>query len=136
MTKGTLKRLGSALVLLAAVALAAPASTLAAPAAKGRLYYDGAIVRTVAVSAPIPHGGTDPIYVITNGVPQQLGVTAVAPGDPGYNGGSWAVYLVEFNAGVTPYLLTSDEAVLQAEDDGDVTITRAPAMDNRCPVQP
>jgi hypothetical protein len=35
---------------------------------------------------------------------------------------------------VTPYLLTSDEAVAAAEAAGDVTVTRAPEADNRCPV--
>jgi hypothetical protein len=35
---------------------------------------------------------------------------------------------------VAPYLLTSDEDVQAAEDAGDVTVTREPEMDNRCPV--
>ncbi len=43
---------------------------------------------------------------------------------------------VTFNAGVTPYLLTSDEAVFAAEAAGDVTVTRTPDADFRCPVQP
>jgi hypothetical protein len=37
-------------------------------------------------------------------------------------------------AGVTPYLLTSDEAVAGAEAAGDVTVTRAGSADFRCPV--
>jgi hypothetical protein len=37
---------------------------------------------------------------------------------------------------VAPYLLTSDEAVLAAAAAGDVTITRNPAADFLCPIQP
>jgi hypothetical protein len=72
--------------------------------------------------------------MVTNGTSGQLGIAGVGPGEPGYHGGQWAVYTVTFNAGVTPYLLTSDEDVQQALDDGDVTVTRVPEMDNRCPV--
>jgi hypothetical protein len=65
-----------------------------------------------------------------------LSVTAVAPGDGNYHGGRWAVYTVTFSQGVEPYLITSDEAVLTAEASGDVTVTRTPDADNRCPVLP
>jgi hypothetical protein len=41
---------------------------------------------------------------------------------------------VTFNDGVTPYLLTSDEAVAAAQSAGDVTVTRAPDADFRCPI--
>jgi hypothetical protein len=58
----------------------------------------------------------------------------VAPGDGPYHGGDWQVWLVTFNDGVTPYLLTSDEAVVAAQAAGDVTVTRAPAADFRCPI--
>ncbi len=44
--------------------------------------------------------------------------------------------LVTFNAGVTPHLLTSAQAVQTAAAAGDVTVTRVPAADFRCPVQP
>jgi len=37
---------------------------------------------------------------------------------------------------VVPYLLTSEAAVLDAETAGDVTVTRVPEMDFRCPIQP
>lgn len=36
--------------------------------------------------------------------------------------------------GVTQYLLTSDEAVMAAQAAGDVTVTRAPDADFRCPI--
>jgi hypothetical protein len=71
---------------------------------------------------------------VTNGVADQLGIAGVAPGDGPYRGGSWQVFLVTFNSGVTPYLLTSDEAVAAAQAAGDVTVTRAGDADFRCPV--
>jgi hypothetical protein len=115
------------------VGLAASAS---AKTTKGTLFHDGGTVRTVVVPAPIPGGGTDPFYSVTNGAAGQLGIAGVAPGDGPYHGGAWAVNSVTFNDGVTPYLLTSDEAVFAAQAAGDVTVTRNPDADFRCPVQP
>ena len=46
------------------VVLAGEAS---ASAGKGTLFHDGATIRTVVVSAPVPGGGTDPFYEVTNG---------------------------------------------------------------------
>jgi hypothetical protein len=124
-----------------AVATAAVVSALvvAVPAmattGKGSLFHDGAVVGTVVVPAPVPAGsGSDPFYNVTNGAAGQLGIAGVAPGDGPYHGGDWQVWLVTFNDGVTPYLLTSDEAVFAAEAAGDVTVTRAAAADFRCPV--
>jgi hypothetical protein len=68
-------------------------------------------------------------------VPGQKGVVAVAPGDVGYHGGMWKFFAVSFNAGVTPYVLTSATAVLSAQSAGDVTVTQVPAMDFLCPIQ-
>ena len=121
---------------LAGAALTAAAAPAFAAADKGFLFHDGDVVRTVVVSAPVPGGGTDPLYSVTNGVAGQLGIAGVVPGDPGYTGGAWAVFEVTFNPGVEPYLLTSDEAVFAAEAAGDVTVTRTPDADFRCPVQP
>ena len=99
--------IATALVAAAAVLLvAAPAG---ATTSKGKLFHDGSIVGTVVTPSPIPSGsGTDPLYEVTNGVSSQLGIAGVAPGDGPYHGGRWAVYLVTFNSGVAPYLLTSD----------------------------
>jgi hypothetical protein len=126
-------------VLLAALLAAGTALVMALPAmattGKGRLFHDGAVVGTVVTPAPIaPGSGTDPFYKVTNGAPGQLGIAGVAPGDGPYHGGSWQVYVVTFNPGVTPYLLTSDEAVISAREAGDVTVTRAGDADFRCPV--
>jgi hypothetical protein len=101
----------------------------------GQLFHDGAVVGTVVTPAPIaPGSGVDPFYKVANGADGQLGIAGVAPGDGPYHGGSWQVYLVTFKPGVTPYLLTSDEAVVAARDAGDVTVTRAGDADFRCPV--
>ena len=125
------------------IAIVAAATTVAAAVAvpamattgKGSLFHDGAIVGTVVVPAHVAPGtGSDPFYNVTNGAAGQLGIAGVAPGDGPYHGGSWQVWLVTFNEGVTPYLLTSDEAVFAAESAGDVTVTRAPEADFRCPV--
>jgi hypothetical protein len=126
--------------LLATLVIAATGALLVAlPATaktgKGQLFHDGSVVGTVVTPSPIAAGaGTDPFYNVTNGAAGQLGIAGVAPGDGPYHGGSWQVFLVAFNAGVTPYLLTSDEAVFAARDAGDVTVTRSGAADFRCPV--
>jgi len=125
-----------AALLVATITLLAVASATATTV-KGQLFHDGAVVGTVVTPSPIaPGSGTDPFYKVTNGAAGQLGIAGVAPGDGPYHGGSWQVYLVTFNDGVTPYLLTSDEAVAAAKAAGDVTVTRASGADFRCPVQP
>jgi hypothetical protein len=124
--------LATAVIAAAGLFAALPAG---ATTGKGQLFHDGSVVGTVVTPAPIAAGsGTDPFYKVTNGVDGQLGVAGVAPGDGPYHGGSWQVYLVAFNSGVTPYLLTSDEAVAAAQAAGDVTVTRSPDADFRCPV--
>ena len=107
-----------------------------ASAGPGLLFHDGGTIRTVVVSAPVPGGGTDPFYAVTNGAQGQLGIAGVAPGDGPYHGGSWEVFTVTFRDGVTPYLLTSDEAVFAAQAAGDVIVARNASADFRCPVQP
>jgi hypothetical protein len=126
-------------LLLAALFAAAAVLVVTVPAtattSKGQLFHDGAVVGTVVTPAPIAAGsGTDPFYMVTNGAAGQLGIAGVAPGDGAYHGGSWQVHLVTFKPGVTPYLLTSDEAVMAAARAGDVTVTRTGDADFRCPV--
>src|SRR6266496_3295772 len=120
--------------LLAASIAAATALLIALPAmattGKGQLFHNGTVVGTVVTPSPIAAGsGTDPFYKVTNGTAGQLGIAGVAPGDGPYHGGSWQVYVVTFNPGVT-----SDEAVIAAKAAGDVTVTRAGDADFRCPV--
>ncbi len=125
----------AAMVLTAAplaVALPAQADSSNPQGANfGKLYYDGSVVRTVATPTSQPGQGVDAIYPVTDGVPGQLAVTSAAPGD-NYHGGRWAVNVVSWNT--SPYLLTSDEAVLEAAEAGHVTITRMPVADFVCPV--
>ena len=125
--------------MIATLLAAATALLVALPAmattSKGQLFHDGAVVGTVVTPSPIAAGnGTDPFFKVTNGVAGQLGIAGVAPGDGPYHGGAWQVFTVTFDAGVTPYLLTSDEAVMAAEQAGDVTVTRAASADFRCPI--
>lgn len=130
----------------ALVALAVPAvlvATLASARAQspppfvfpdGCCYYNDAIVRTVVPPAATPQEGIDNFYAFPDGAAAgQKGVVAVAPGAPNYHGGHWKFFAVTFN--VTPYLLTSEAAVLAAEAAGDVTVTRVTANDFKCPIQ-
>jgi hypothetical protein len=120
------------LACAAALLVVVPAT---ATTGKGQLFHDGTVVGTVVTPSPIAAGsGTDPFYNVTNGAAGQLGIAGVAPGDGPYHGGSWQVFLVTFKPGVTPYLLTSDEAVFAASNAGDVTVTRSATADFRCPV--
>jgi len=100
----------------------------------GCCYYNDTIVRTVVPPASNPRSGRDNFYGITNGVSGQKGVVGVAPGDTDYHGGHWKFHAVTFTG--ASYLLTSEAAVLAAEVAGDVTITRDPALDFKCPIQP
>lgn len=117
---------------------ALPATASARPSfvfPEGCCFYEGGMVRTVVPPASTPKAGRDNFYGFPGAVAAgQKGVVSVAPGDAGYHGGHWAFHAVTFN--VTPYLLTSEEAVLAAATAGDVTIVRVPANDFRCPIQP
>src|SRR5260370_21672329 len=100
------------------------------------LCYHGGPIHTAAAPAAFPNSGTAPFFKVTNGAAGQLGIAGVAPGSADYHGGAWAVNIVTFKSGVTPHLLTSASAVQTAAAAGDVTVTRVPAADFRCPVQP
>jgi hypothetical protein len=100
----------------------------------GCCYLDGVVVRTVVPPAAVPDAGRDNFYAVMGGVAEQKGVVAVGPGSAGYHGGDWAFHAVTWN--VAPYLLTSEAAVLAAAAAGDVTITRIPDNDFKCPIQP
>lgn len=126
--------LGGALLL--GTGLSAFADSSNAAVGFGTLYYNGGTIHTVVPPAAFPNSGRDPFYKVTNGAVGQLGIAGVAPGTADYHGGAWAVNLVTFNTGVTPFLLTSAAAVQTAAAAGDVTVTRNPSADFRCPVQP
>jgi hypothetical protein len=98
-------------------------------------YYQGRIVRTVVPPASNPQAGIDNFYGFPGSAAAgQKGVVGVAPGAPGYHGGHWKFFGVTWN--VTPYLLTSEAAVLAAAAADDVTVTRVPDNDFKCPIQP
>jgi hypothetical protein len=122
--------------LMLGTALSAFADSSNAEVGFGTLFYNGSTVRTVVPPSAFPNSGTDPFFKVTNGAAGQLGIAGVAPGTADYHGGAWAVNLVTFKTGVTPYLLTSAQAVQTAASKGDVTVTRNPGADFRCPVQP
>lgn len=130
--------LAAATSAVALVALAAPmasADSSRAAAGFGQLYYDGHVVRTVVTPTSQPGRGVDTIYAFAPGAAQdQLAVTTVAPGEPGYHGGRWAVHVVTWNAGSTPTLLTSAADVAAAQATGQVSVTRVPQADFVCPV--
>jgi hypothetical protein len=122
-------------VSLLAAASPAQADSTNASVGFGQLYYDGAVVRTVATPTSQPGAGVDAIYAFPGDKADgQLSITSVAPGDRDYHGGRWAVYVVEWN--VTPYTITSDAALLAAAGGGELSIARMPAADFVCPVTP
>src|SRR3989442_15173871 len=132
-----MKTLTKAFFALFAIALALPVtSVFAAEPGFGKLYFNGTIVRTVVPPAAFPNAGRDNFYKVTNGAAGQLGIAAVAPGSRDYHGGAWKVFTVTFNSEITPVLLTSEQAVLSAQNAGMVTVTRKAAADFLCPVQP
>ena len=100
----------------------------------GLLFHDGEVVRTVVPPAAAPMEGRDNIYGVMMGAEGQLPVAAVGPGDRDYHGGQWAMHVVTWLT--EPYLLTSEEEVLDAYMYGDITITRVLEADFKCPVQP
>ena len=125
--------IGPLVSLALLVGTAAPG--VASEVGTGSLFLNGRIVGTVVTPSGLPAGtGIDPFYKVTNGAQGQLGIAGVGPGEPGYHGGAWEVFVVTFNPGVTPTLLTSASAVSAAQAAGAVTVTRVPNADFRCPV--
>jgi hypothetical protein len=124
---------GTALVVAGLLTAVGTQAALGAEPGFGKLYLNGQVVGTVVPPAQVtPGSGLDPFYKVTNGASGQLGIAGVGPGEPGFHGGDWAVFTVTFN--VTPYVLTSGSAVIAAEASGDVTVTRQPGQDFRCPI--
>ncbi|MEP6694520.1 MAG: hypothetical protein ABJB39_07740 [Chloroflexota bacterium] len=126
-----MKRWLVSIAISVALSLSFAAPALAdSPVHFGQIYLDGALVRTLLPPAATPQDGTDAFYM----VPGTGGVAAVGPGDAGYHGGFWKVYVVSWNVAQRP--LTSQSAILAAQAAGDITVTRNAALDFRCPIQP
>src|SRR5207245_8348032 len=119
------KSLVVSVLVLAPFVLALPiGSVFAATPGFGHLYYNGTIVHTVVPPAAFPNTGLDNFYEVHGGAAGQLGIVSVAPGADGYHGGHWKVFIVTFNEGATPVLLTSRAAVFAAQSAGTVPVTR------------
>src|SRR6266508_3819968 len=108
-----MRRLLASGTLAIALLVSIAGGALAAEPVKTTIWLDGTQVRTILPPAASPQEGTDPFYM----VPGTGGVAAVGPGDAGYHGGRWQVYLVSWN--VAMYPLTSDEAIAEAAAAGD-----------------
>jgi len=117
------------LVVVPALVATLASPVLAAPPVKTQIWLDGELVRTILPPAASPGEGTDPFFM----VPGTGGVAGVGPGDRGYRGGHWAVYVVSWN--VAQYPLTSYAAIMTAQQAGDISITRNAAADFLCPIQ-
>jgi hypothetical protein len=135
-----MKRVGIIAAAVTAIAMAGGATAQADRPPfvfpDGCCFYEGDTVRTVVPPASTPKEGRDNFYAFpSDAADGQKGVVAVIPGDRDYHGGHWKFFAVTFNSGVTPYLLTSEADVLAARAAGDVTVTRVPQNDFRCPIQ-
>jgi hypothetical protein len=125
-----MRRSVTSVALALGLLLGLAGTSLAGEPVKTTIWLDDVQVRTILPPSASPQDGTDPFYM----VPGTGGVAAVGPGDVGYHGGHWKVFLVSWN--VPMYSLTSDEAIADAETAGDITITRASGLDFLCPIQP
>ena len=121
--------------LVAVAAFAGPVAAVGQPF--GAVYAHDEIYQVFGNPANVPDGtGTDPFAKFTNSTnPDQKGVAEFAPGDPGQShGGRWAVYRVTWTSGDASTLVTSWDQLEALADADQVTITRDPAADFRCPV--
>lgn len=124
-----MRRLITSLLLGAVLVGGTATAALAGQPVKTHIWLDGVQVRTIVPPASAPQQGTDAFFM----VPGTGGVAAVGPGDRGYHGGHWAVYVVSWN--VAQYPLTSYTAIMAAHGAGDIEIVRNAALDFLCPIQ-
>ena len=117
--------------------LSIAASTVAAGGPPSLSFYvDGVRFRTVGTPTDFSRTGApassfDRIYALGAGL---ANVAEAKPGDRDFNGGRWIVLPVTWN--VTPYQLTSAEAVWAAANAGDLSIGTTPIRMFECPVIP
>ena len=121
----------SAALLLLTVA--ASAVSAGGPPSLG-VYVDDVRYRTVGTPTDFSHTGApassyDRIYALGSGL---ANVAEAKPGDQDFNGGRWMVLPVTWN--VTPYQLTSAEAVWAAAEAGELSIGTTPVRMFECPV--
>jgi len=127
--------LAAAAGLMAVSVLAGTAAAAGQPF--GAVYIHDQVYRVFGNAANVPDGaGTDPFAKFTNSAAaNQLGVAEFGPGDPGdSHGGRWAVYQATWTNGDPSTLVTSWDQLEALSQSGDLTLTRTPAANFRCPV--
>lgn len=100
-------------------------------------YVDDVRYRTVGTPTDFfgtgaPESTYDKIYNLGTGI----NVADAKPGDRDFNGGRWLVYAVMWADGVTPVQYTNDQEILDAQEDGLLTINPDPVKAFFCNVAP
>jgi hypothetical protein len=100
-------------------------------------YVDDVRYRTVGTPTDFfgtgaPESTYDKIYNLGTGI----NVADAKPGDRDFNGGRWLVYAVTWADGVTPVQYTNDQEILDAQEDGLLTINPDPVKAFFCNVAP
>ena len=100
-------------------------------------YVDDVRYRTVGTPTDFfgtgaPLSTYDKIYNLGTGI----NVADAKPGDTDFNGGRWLVYTVTWAEGVTPVQYTNDQQILDAQDQGLLTINPDPVKAFFCNVAP
>jgi hypothetical protein len=113
------QRLGTVLLLLAGVSLAAAPGSFAKGPPGGTIYAHDVAYRTVATPTDLPdHGNFDTIYVLGGDL---ANVSESAPGDQNYNGGRWEVRPITW-VNISPVQYTNAEDIVAAANAGDIVI--------------
>ncbi len=127
-------------LMLAVTAGLLAISAFAGPVSAGRdfgaVYANDQIYRVFGNKANVPDGtGTDPFAIFTNSTADsQFGVAEFAPGLIGHHGGRWAIYRATWTTGDSSVRITSWSQLESYAASGDLTLTRDPQADFRCPV--
>jgi hypothetical protein len=141
------RKISLGLVVVVISVLAVIPAFAQAPSFGAGLWADGErwgtkVVTTLPKNAPA-HSYDK--FLFFPGVPQQdKPVMEAAPGNPNYNGGRWVTHKVTVHQPeMIEWPLTSYEAVMDAEDDGYLTVSLEPVHDGvhasthfECPLLP
>jgi hypothetical protein len=135
-TSNVARRIASGAAAITLLASIGAGGVLAGgPPAPG-FYVDDVLYRTVGTPTDLfgtgaPESTYDRIYALGGDL---MNVAESKPGDTDYNGGRWLVLPVIWADDVVPYQLTSDAAILDAQEAGDLTIGSTPVKSFVCPV--
>lgn len=124
--------IGGAALLLSVVASSVAAGGPPSPA----FYVDDVRYRTVGTPTDFTNTGApdfsfDKVYALGSGL---INVAETKPTDTDFNGGRWQVYAITWIG--APVQFTNDADILQAEDDGHLTISSMPVREFFCNVAP